>query len=58
VLRTIDGGKQWQRIAFPEAVDLTAVAASSALVAIVDASDGRRFRTADGGVTWAPVQLP
>jgi hypothetical protein len=51
VLRTIDG-RRFQRIPFPEAVDLISVASASDTAATVTASDGRVFRTADGGVTW------
>jgi len=52
VLRTVDDGQQWQRIAFPEMVDVTAISASGALDAVVTVADGRRFRTTDGGKTW------
>ena len=55
VLRSTDGGRQWQRVAFPEAEDLVAVRASSALAATVDLAGGRRLGTTDGGQTWAPV---
>ena len=51
VLRTIDG-RRFQRLPFPEAVDLAGVASASERAATVTASDGRVFRTADGGVTW------
>jgi photosystem II stability/assembly factor-like uncharacterized protein len=51
VLLTTDG-RQWRRVAFPAAMDLTAVQATDARTATVTASDGRRFRTADGGGTW------
>ena len=56
VLRTTDGGRQWQRVPFPETVDIIAVAASNALNATVTSADGRRFQTTDGGRTWTPVQ--
>jgi photosystem II stability/assembly factor-like uncharacterized protein len=55
VLRTTDGGRQWQRVPLPETVDIIAVAAPSALNATVSSGDGRRFQTTDGGRTWAPV---
>lgn len=42
----------WRRVAFPEAVDLTAVTASDARSAVVRTADGRTFSTADGGATW------
>lgn len=54
VLRSSDGGRQWQRVAFPEAVDLVGVRASNALTAAVDLADGRRLATTDGGQTWLP----
>lgn len=55
VLLTSDG-LNWQRVRFPETIDLMAVRASDARTATVTAADGRRFSTADGGTTWAPVQ--
>jgi len=51
VLRTADG-ITWQRLSFPETVDLTAVEARDAERAVVTAADGRRFQTDDGGRTW------
>jgi hypothetical protein len=51
VLRTIDG-RRFQRVPFPEAVDLAGVAGTSEMAATVTTSDGRVFRTSDGGVTW------
>jgi hypothetical protein len=55
VLLTTDG-RRWQRVAFPEAVDLTAVQASDARSATVTTADGRTLRTTDGGATWLPLQ--
>jgi hypothetical protein len=51
VLRAIDGTK-FERIVFPETVDLTSVAASSALSVEVVTGDGRKLRSTDGGKTW------
>lgn len=51
VVLTTDG-RVWQRLAFPEQVDLTAVTATDARTATVTAADGRRFGTSDGGRTW------
>ena len=45
-------GRRFQRVAFPEDVDLIAVSAVDARIATVTTADGRRFSTADGGVTW------
>jgi hypothetical protein len=53
VLRTIDG-RTWERVAFPEAIDLTAIAASDEQHATVKTAEGRAFTTADGGKTWTP----
>jgi hypothetical protein len=55
VLRTADG-RQWQRVVFPEPVDLIAVQATDARTATVRAADGRAFRSTDGGATWTPAQ--
>lgn len=55
ILLTTDG-RRWQRVPFPEPVDLVAVQAVDVQAATVSAGDGRRFRTSDGGTTW--VRLP
>jgi len=49
-------GREWQRVAFPERVDLIAIQAADGRAATVTTADGRTFRTADGGVTWTPLQ--
>lgn len=54
VLQTVDG-QQWQRMPFPETVDLVAVRARSDREADVIAADGRTFRTSDGGKSWSLV---
>jgi photosystem II stability/assembly factor-like uncharacterized protein len=45
-------GKQWQRLQFPEATDLTGVRARSDRDADITTTDGRLFHTTDGGRTW------
>ncbi|HZB26530.1 MAG TPA: zf-HC2 domain-containing protein [Vicinamibacterales bacterium] len=57
VLRTTDG-QRWARVPFPHAVDLTAILAVSPLEAVVTTADGRRFRTTDGGLSWALQESP
>jgi hypothetical protein len=52
VFLTVDGSA-WQRLSFPEPIDLRAIRASSARDAAVTLSDGRVFRTTDGGRTWS-----
>ena len=52
VLLTLDG-HTWTPVSFPEAVDLSAVKATSAVAAAVIAADGRTFTTADAGRTWS-----
>jgi hypothetical protein len=54
--RTTNGGRTWDAIALPQAVELTAVRVPNAATAIVTATDGRQFRTDDQGRTWNPVQ--
>lgn len=51
VLVTKDG-RAWQRVVFPEAVDLSAIRAADGSSATVTTADGRAFTTADGGNTW------
>jgi hypothetical protein len=45
-------GQTWQRIPFPEAIDLTAIVATDGSNATVTTADGRMFNTTDGGKTW------
>jgi hypothetical protein len=45
-------GMRFTRIAFPEAIDLTAVQATDDRHATVISIDGRTFRTDDQGATW------
>jgi hypothetical protein len=52
VLLTADGVR-WSRPVFPQTIDLVAVAATDARAAVVTTADGRRFRTDDGGRSWA-----
>lgn len=51
VLRSTDH-QTWQRVNFPQAMDLSRITATDAQTATVFAIDGRTFSTADGGVTW------
>jgi putative zinc finger protein len=52
VMRSTDG-RNWQRVPFPETVDLSAVQATDARTVTISTSDGRTFSTSDGGVSWA-----
>lgn len=51
VLLSTDG-RTWQRAAFPETINLTAVRPADDKRATVVAADGRSFTTTDGGRTW------
>jgi putative zinc finger protein len=51
VLLSTDG-RSWQRVAFPEAIDLIGVRAVDDKTATVAAGGGRTFTTTDGGKTW------
>jgi hypothetical protein len=51
VLITVDG-RSWQRLAFPETIDLVSVRATDDRTATVTAADGRSFVTNDRGQTW------
>ena len=51
VLLSTDG-RTWRRVPFPEMTDLATVQAANAQTATVTATDGRTFRTTDGGLTW------
>lgn len=51
IWRSTDG-QSWVRMNFPEMTDLSGVQASDSRNATVTTADGRRFRTADGGMTW------
>ena len=50
--RSTDGAQTWQPVTLPQPVDLVAVQATSATIAVVTAADGRQFRTDDQGKTW------
>ena len=54
VLTTTDG-LRFARVNPPAAIDLVSVAATDARSATVTTIDGRRFRTADQGATWAAL---
>jgi hypothetical protein len=45
-------GRTWERVAFPETIDLTAILAVDGSNATATAADGRVFTTTDGGKTW------
>jgi hypothetical protein len=45
-------GRTWQRVPFPEGIDLVSIRALDAVNATVTAADGRTFITSDGGKTW------
>jgi photosystem II stability/assembly factor-like uncharacterized protein len=51
VLRTTDR-LHFERLAFPESVDLIVIQATSELAATVITRDSRALATADGGKTW------
>ena len=51
VLLSTDG-LRWQRLRFPETMDLMSVRAADDKIASVTASDGRTFSTRDRGLTW------
>ena len=48
-------GQPFVRVTPPTAADLASVRATSARDATVTTTDGRSFRTTDGGATWTPV---
>jgi Photosynthesis system II assembly factor YCF48 len=54
VLLTTDG-RNWKTIAPPTAADFVNVSATDASSATVTASDGRQFKTSDGGKHWNPA---
>jgi hypothetical protein len=53
-----NGNRPWQRLTFPEAIDLISIAAADDKRATVTTSDGRAFATTDGGAAWTLVPLP
>ena len=44
--------RTWRRVAFPETADLSSVRATDDKSATVITSDGRAFKTTDGGQMW------
>jgi photosystem II stability/assembly factor-like uncharacterized protein len=55
VIRLTTDGTRFETVTPPLQVDLVAVTATNARIAVVTAVDGRRFRTDDQGMTWAAV---
>ena len=53
VVRTLDSGAHWQIVRAPSRDDFTAISASDSNNATLIASDGQRYVTHDGGVTWS-----
>jgi hypothetical protein len=53
ILRTLDRGAHWQSIKPPVDADFTAISASDSNNATVTASNGRRYLTRDGGISWS-----
>jgi photosynthesis system II assembly factor YCF48-like protein len=53
IVLTTDG-RDWQRVKFPEPVDLTAVTSTDARTATVTTANGRRFLTTNAGRNWTP----
>jgi photosystem II stability/assembly factor-like uncharacterized protein len=61
IARTVDG-ERWQRVAPPaqaastagKSADWTGITTRDAQSAVITATDGRKFATADGGKTWQP----
>ena len=51
IYATADGAR-FERLSFPEVVDLASVTAIDERRATVITADGRRFATADRGITW------
>src|SRR5579875_3423167 len=52
VIRTTDGGAHWKQLGPPTTADLTAIVARNDRDAAVVTAEGRRYATADGGLSW------
>jgi hypothetical protein len=52
VIRTVDG-RNWQVLKAPTTADLVEASASNESSVTVKSSDGNRFSTTDGGLTWS-----
>jgi len=55
VLRTTDGGSNWNRVSSPTSEDLVRVSALGTQKAQVMSRSGRAFVTNDAGKSWTPV---
>jgi photosystem II stability/assembly factor-like uncharacterized protein len=58
IIRTIDGGTNWNVIASGTAVNLKDVDMVTALVGYIAGESGTVLRTGDAGATWAPIATP
>jgi hypothetical protein len=54
VIVTTDAGETFRRADLAEPLDLVSVSAVDARNAAIYSVNGRRFRTADGGISWTP----
>jgi hypothetical protein len=53
--RSTDGGTTWQAVNVGVTATFTTIQAPEPRTALVRTTDGRAFRTSDGGATWHPV---
>jgi photosystem II stability/assembly factor-like uncharacterized protein len=53
IVRTLDSGAHWQLVRPPARDNFAAITATDSNNATVVSSNGQRFATHDGGVTWS-----
>jgi photosystem II stability/assembly factor-like uncharacterized protein len=56
LLTTVDGGRNWNRIPYPFENSISAIFFLDSERAWVSITEGKFYRTTDGGLNWSPIE--